>query len=282
MTKKIIASIEDDVQTVELGIDSYGWLYMSINGLLQFNEADEYRYHQSLFLLPYLMHEKENPEVLILGGGDGLGARDLIRAGVNPKNITVVDISPAVIFLAKENKYLRKLNEDSMRKVNVVVEDAFEFVKKINKKYDIIVLDYPDPSEDKEDQVNRLFSSEHIEDVKKLLAENGVISMQAGAPLSAPNTYTKIVLNFSKLFKNVLPFNVYVSVQFQLGGVIASDNKLVLRKKIPEWTFYDEETLQGLFVFFKDERPDLPREEIEKYEIHELVKYDRFRFTSKG
>jgi len=282
MGKKIIAKIEDDVQVVELGIDSYGWLYMSINGFLQFNEADEYRYHQSLFLLPYLMHEKENPRVLILGGGDGLGARDLIKAGVSPENITVVDISPAVIFLAKENRYLRKLNEDSMRKVNVVIGDAFEFVKKTKEKYDLIILDYPDPSDDKDDQVNRLFGFSHIREVKGVLSEGGIVSMQAGAPFSAPNVYAKIVLNFSKLFKKVLPINVPVSVQFQLGGVIASDGDLILKKSIPEWAFYDEETLQGLFIFFKDERADLPEEEIEKYEIHELVKYDRFfRLTSK-
>ena len=277
MEGKVIALIEEpeSEQVIELGLDQAGWLYMSINGSLQFYERDEYRYHQVLFLLPYLLCSEGEPKVLILGGGDGLGARELLKAGVQGKNITLVDISRAVLFLASSSP-LRELNEGSIERVNVVEEDAFTFVKRaieMNETWDIVILDYPDPRE-AGSQVNRLFSEEHLSDVKKVLRKEGVVSLQATSPFSFPNTFKKLLFVAQKIFNHVLPLKVDMSIQYQLGALILSDSELVLRKKIPEWCFFSEETLGGLMVFFRDEVGDLSQEELETLKIEEVVRYD--------
>lgn len=116
-----------------------------IDGNLQFSSSDEYRYHEALIHVP--MAQVQNPQrVLILGGGDGLAARELLKyEGVE---ITLVDLDKAITDLASTNPVLTKLNEHSLTdpRVTIINDDAFKFLEQTNHIYDVIVIDLPDPN----------------------------------------------------------------------------------------------------------------------------------------
>ncbi|MGC8579399.1 MAG: hypothetical protein ACP5MB_05005 [bacterium] len=253
---------------------------MSINGGLQFDSRYEYRYHQSLFLLPALCLDttKEN-NVLVLGGGDGLGARELLRLK-HITSIDLVDISHFMITLAKHHPDMLELNLGSLHnpRVNVIIEDGIKYVEETDKKYDLIILDYPDPSfSNKKDQVNRLFTRKHYQDIKRLLKPNAIVAMQSTSVLISPNVFRYIQLLLKNLYSNILPMRIFMPIYGDIGIIIASDNEITFyEENIPQGVFFTKESLASFLLMHQDEMPTVGDDELMKYDIADLVKYDLF------
>ena len=141
-----------------------------LDGSLQFSSVDEYRYHEMLVFPPLALHTSAVKKVLVLGGGDGLAVREILKCG-DVAAVTLVELDPAMIDLAKKNSSLRRLNGDSLRdpRVSVVVGDAYAYLIDNKKKYDVIIADFPDP---------------HDETIIQAL-HGGILSRSCGAPLTA-------------------------------------------------------------------------------------------------
>jgi len=273
--ERIIAFYDDPiVGEVVLKWESSRGLVMTINGGLQFAGKDEYRYHQTLFLLPALL-KKGNLSVLVLGGGDGLGVRELLRLE-RVKKVKVVDVSFFITeFLAKHSP-LAQLNLNSLKspRVEVEIADGKEFVKKDSEKYDLIVLDYPDPYPEK-DQVNDLFTSEHFAGVKERLAEGGLVSLQATSVIHSPNVFRKIQLEIAEVFSYYQPIRVNVPSFGDIGIILASDSPIELDKaELIEGVWFTKDSLKALTTFHSDELPTLPDEKIKETDLADLVRYD--------
>ncbi len=160
-----------------------------LDGFVQFSSIDEQSYHMCLADIPMLAASYQKTKaknILILGGGDGLAARNFLK---NPRveKITMVELDPAMIKLASENPIIRKYNNNSLNnpKVEIIVADAFRWVQDkqeiLKGRFDIIVIDFPAP---KNLTLARLFSAEFYRAAFKLVAPKGFISIQAGPSYS--------------------------------------------------------------------------------------------------
>ena len=117
------------------------WLF--INGSTQFSTYDEERYHEPL-VHPVMGLVKEHNDILLLGGGDGLAAREILKYS-DVKNLTLVDLDPAMTQLARQDKIFLSINQGALNdpRVRVVHQDAYQFIKESGDLYDVIILIFP-------------------------------------------------------------------------------------------------------------------------------------------
>jgi spermidine synthase len=162
-------------------------LRLYLNGDLQFSSVDEYRYHEAL-VHPALDGPREH--VLVLGGGDGLAVREILRYP-DVETVTLVDLDGAVTDLAREFDDLVDLNEDAMNdpRVTVVNEDAFTWLRQQAGTWDAIVVDMPDPDAT---ETAKLYSVEFYGLAADRLNATGRMVVQAGSPYFAPKTFWTI------------------------------------------------------------------------------------------
>lgn len=164
-----------------------------LDGFVQFSSGSEQLYHFCIANLPVTAAADRGHPVkraLVLGGGDGLVARNLI-AVPQVEKVRMVELDPEMIRLARSDERLRRYNLDSLRspKVEVTVADAFTWVGRHTERYDLIVIDFPSP---KNLALARLFSVEFYRRVFALLSPGGFLTIQAG-PYFAPGDDTTAI-----------------------------------------------------------------------------------------
>ncbi len=229
-----------------------------INGGLQFSSLDEYRYHESLVHVPMsaVPHAKR---VLVLGGGDGLALRELLKY---PKiqHITLVDIDPEMTRLFSEEDRLRKLNQDSLRnsRVSIKHQDAYKFVETNSEIYDVILVDLPDPSHT---ALSKLYSQGFYELLKRRLSLAGALVTQSTSPFFAREAFWCINKTLDAAGFQVLPYQVEVPSFGNWGFQLALrrplrpqnlqlESELFLR-------YLNQATLESLFILPEDLRISL-------------------------
>lgn len=171
---KILFSEETPYQKVEVyETDSWGNL-MTIDGMVMLSEKDEFVYHEMLSHVGLFSHP--GPErVLIIGGGDGGTAREVMRHS-SVQQVDMVEIDEAVVRASKE--FLPGVGDWDNPKLNVLFEDGIQFVKDINEPYDVIIIDGSDPV----GPAQGLFESEFMQACYDGLTENGVLTAQTESP----------------------------------------------------------------------------------------------------
>jgi spermidine synthase len=236
--KIVLTKFKDDVR-------------LFLDGNIQFSSIDEYRYHEALVHAP-AGRARSLERVLVLGGGDGLVARELLKYP-EIKSIDLVDLDERVIELAKTNPLLRELNQDSLRnpRVNVVIEDAFGYLGQGATLYSLIVIDLPDPGNE---ALAKLYSVEFYEKAVRRLPEEGVIVTQATSPYFSNETFWTINETLSEAGLFTYPYHVQVPSFGEWGFVMGSKNSLVnINRPLPKRTrFLSEEILPSLYIFDKD------------------------------
>lgn len=222
-----------------------------LNGGLQFSSIDEYRYHESL--IHPAMARLINPKtVLILGGGDGLAVRELLKYPTIEK-IVLVDLDPAVAQLAKTNHYLTALNQDALNnpKVEVLHRDGYVYAEQTELTFDLIVVDLPDP---KTISLARLYSKQFYLQLKKRLHPHGILVTQATSPFFAKQTFWSIhnTLNAAQ-FSRVAPYHVNVPSFGEWGFVMACHQQCSAAQIKPiDTRFYQQPIEPQLFLFPED------------------------------
>jgi spermidine synthase len=155
-----------------------------LNGDLQLSSIDEYRYHESLV---HPAMAGPHARVLVLGGGDGLAVREVLRYP-DVREVVNVELDPAVTRLAREDRRLRSLNAAALDDPRVTVEhaDAFSWLRSGRGTFDVVIADFPDP----EDMATaKLYSLELYELVAGALSPGGRVVAQAGSPFFAPDAF---------------------------------------------------------------------------------------------
>ncbi len=219
-----------------------------LNGGLQFSSIDEYRYHESL-VHPAMSRVPNAKTVLILGGGDGLATRELLNySGI--ETITVVDLDPAVAELAKANVYLSKLNNAAFAdpKVNIIHTDAFVFLSENRQRYDLIVIDLPDP---KTISLARLYSKQFYNIVRNRLSRSGVMVTQATSPFFATDAFWSIHNTIAAAgFSAVIPYQVDIPSFGNWGFVLAClDTCPASYKNLPATRYFTPNIEPLMFSF---------------------------------
>ena len=191
-----------------------------LNGNLQFSSRDEYRYHESMVHIPMALAQSRE-RVLILGGGDGLIAREVLKYS-EVDSITLVDLDPVVTELATTHPMLKRLNSGSLihPKVKIQNEDAYSFVEGSSQYFDIILIDLPDPNSP---ELGKLYTSEFYVLVSKLLSVGGVCATQSTSPYFAPKAFWCIHQTLESVFPQSHAYSAFVPA-FGLWGFNMAQN----------------------------------------------------------
>lgn len=190
-----------------------------LNGDLQFASADEYRYHESL-VHPLLDGPREN--VLVLGGGDGLAVREILEYP-DVEHVTLVDLDPRMLELAKTSEHLTEFNEDSLDdpRVTTVAADAFTWLRETNHdSYDAVIADLPDPDDV---ATSKLYSREFYGLIRQAMAPGARLVVQAGSPFFAPEAYWGIGQGVAEAGLATTPYHVDVPSFGDWGYFLAAD-----------------------------------------------------------
>ncbi|WDN87713.1 spermidine synthase [Desulfosarcina sp. BuS5] len=185
-----------------------------INGHLQFHSNDEYIYHE--FLVHPAMHAaQKRKRILVLGGGDGLAVREILKYK-EVRSITLVDIDPEMTDIAINNPYLASLNQGSLQhakvsviknraiksgkkkevpiqnrarpllqeftpgpEISIINMDAAKFIEQAPGLFDVIIIDFPDPNSL---ELSKLYSKGFYEKIYNKLSRNGIFVQQSSSP----------------------------------------------------------------------------------------------------
>jgi len=194
----------------------YFWLY--INGQEQFSTFDEEKYHEPL-VHPAMKLSPDTSHVIILGGGDGLALREVLKHR-EVKSVSLVDVDPAMTDLAKTNPVLVRINKGSMisPKVEVINEDAAKFMEDNARLYGVVIIDLPDP--DSVDLMH-VYSEGFYRILRRHLIRGGVLVTQATSPYFARKAFLCIVKTIKKAGFSVLPYHNQIPTMGEWGWVIA-------------------------------------------------------------
>lgn len=189
-----------------------------LNGNLQFNSQDEYRYHEAL-IHPALGSLPEAKKVLILGGGDGMAAREILKYP-QIESITLVDLDPALTNLFSKQKLFVELNQNSLNnpRVKVINKDAFVWLRTCKQKFDLVVVDFPDPSNF---SLGKLYTDTFYRQVKKVVTPDSLVVIQSTSPYFARNSFWCVVSTLESVGFKTVPYHAYVPSFGDWGYIIA-------------------------------------------------------------
>ncbi|MBM4378551.1 MAG: polyamine aminopropyltransferase [Deltaproteobacteria bacterium] len=224
-----------------------------LNGNLQFAAVDEYRYHEAL-VHPAMARAARHAHVLVLGGGDGLAVRELLRwQGV--ETVTLVDLDPAMTKLATEYEELAALNGHSLsdRRVRVVNADALQFLAEGDARYDVVVVDFPDPNNF---SLGKLYTTRFYGLLKSRMAPDGVAVIQSTSPLMARQSFWCVEATVAAAGFWTAPYHALVPSFGEWGYVLAAPSpREVVHALPPGLRFLDAQVLSSLSDF----PPDMAR-----------------------
>ncbi|CAA6820755.1 MAG: Spermidine synthase (EC [uncultured Sulfurovum sp.] len=241
-----------------------------INGAIQFDSIDEHRYHESL-VHPVMLSTPKHENILIIGGGDGMALREVLKYDDISK-ITLVDLDPAMTKIFKEHETLSQLNEHAYDNpiVKVINLDAWKFIEKSNLLYDVIILDLPDPNNI---SLSRLYSKTFYKVLTKHLSRSGAMVTQATSPMFTTKAFWSVNETMKSTGLNTKPYHTYVPSFGEWGFVMASKLPINFEKYEPraDLKYLNKEVLKRMEIFEKDiAKLDV---EANKLSTHRLIKY---------
>lgn len=236
--KEIRVAVQTDVQEVVLTGGTRRSLDLFLDGRLRVSGRDERRYHRAL--VHPAMNGGRHARVLVLGGGDGLAAREVLRhPGV--RRVDVVELDAGVVELARTDPALSELNEHVYedRRVHVVTADAFHWLRggsggfghRPSRGYDVVISDLPDPGITAS---TKLYSQEFYGLARRVLAPRGRLTVHGGPVTSRPHVFWTVDSTLRAAGFATLPYRVGGRV----SGFTAGPDRTADRASAPkDWGF---------------------------------------------
>jgi len=249
---------------------THGEQHLYIDGHIQFSSRDEYRYHEAL-VHPGLSINGKRESVLILGGGDGLAVREILKYS-DVKRIHLVDIDPEMTRISKHLRMVTLLNQNSLDdpRVTIFNDDAFSFINQPGILYDRVIIDMPDPHNE---AINKLYSKEFYTMIHRRMADGGVLVSQSASPFYTRQTFWCIEQTLAAVFNDTLSYQVTIP-SFGIWGF----NMARVNSGIPEsfnfdveTRFLDSDVMQEAMYFSKDiSRLEVPVNTIMEPKLYQL------------
>jgi len=224
-----------------------------LNSHLQFSSRDEYRYHESL-IHPGLSAIPAPRRVLVLGGGDGLAVREILKYP-QIESVTLVDLDPEMTRLFSTNPMLVALNQKSFLspRVHVINADAFPWVDSNTDSFDFIVVDFPDPTSY---SLGKLYTTAFYKAAARHLSSQGLMVVQSTSPMFARDSYWCIAETLKQAGLKTYPYHVYVPSFGEWGFVIAGFRDYGFPSQVPAGLrFVSVAGMPALFQFPPDMAP---------------------------
>lgn len=201
--KKVLFSEESEFQKIEvLDSDSKLGKILTLDDLMVATEGDEYFYHEMIVHIPMLNHPCPK-EVLIIGGGDGGTVREVFKHNT-VEHVTLCEIDKEVVKTSK-NFFPSLSCEFDNPKLDIIYENAIEFIKNKKNCYDIVLIDTPDPLS----LGVGLFTEEFYKNIKNSLKDGGIMVTQSESPVALEEEIKEMYTMLKSAFPIV---NTYTSV----------------------------------------------------------------------
>ncbi len=246
-------------------------LRLFLNGNLQFSSDDEYRYHEAL-VHPALQTLPSAKQILVMGGGDGLAVREILK---HPQvdSVALVDLDHGMTSLFQSNQMLLQLNDSALLspKVKIINTDAFGWIKTQQKKYDFIVIDFPDPSNY---AIGKLYTNSFYRLAKQILSPQGIMVIQSTSPYIAPKSFWTVNKTLQSVELKTIPYHNYVPSFGEWGYIMAMHPDHKFKKSenyILGLKFVSKESVDLMLHFPKDMAK--VETEVNKLNNQILVKY---------
>ncbi|EHR69100.1 putative spermidine synthase with an N-terminal membrane domain [Burkholderiales bacterium JOSHI_001] len=249
---RIVLRETSDYQRVVVTAGPAG-VRLFLNGNLQFHSRDEYRYHEAL-VHPALAAHGAPRRVLVLGGGDGMAVREVLKHP-SVQQVTLVELDPHMTRLFSNSELLTKLNDGALAspKLRIVNADAFSWLQTHDERFDAIVVDFPDPSNF---ALGKLYSTSFYQQVDQHLAAGGFAVVQTTSPLIARRSFWTVVATLEAVGLTTTPYHAHVPSFGEWGFVIASRRPWQPPRTLPAGLrFLTVEGLPALLQF----PPDMAR-----------------------
>lgn len=246
---RIIAAQTSPWQRIVLTQGRSG-LRLFLNGNLQFAQADEYRYHEAL-VHPAMAAHGAARKVAVLGGGDGLAVRELLRYP-QVQSITLVELDANMTRLFATDPRLVDLNGGALHspKVHIVNTDAFQWLQQVQDMFDMIVVDFPDPTNF---SLGKLYTNAFYALLEQRLAAGGYAVIQTTSPLIARQSFWTVVQTLESVGLRTAPYHANVPSFGEWGFVIASHRPWHAPATLPQGLrFLTADGVQALFDFPRD------------------------------
>ncbi len=222
-----------------------------IDGHIQFSSRDEYRYHEAL-VHPVMSVSGSREHVLILGGGDGLAAREVLKHQ-DVRTIHLVDIDPEMTQISKQLPVLSSMNANSLDdpRLSVFNDDAFSFINQPGLLYDRVIIDMPDPHNE---AINKLYSREFYTMIRRRMTPQGVLVTQSSSPFFTRKTFWCIEQTLASVFEHTLSYHNTIP-SFGVWGFNMARNDAPLPRdydfEIPT-RYLDRAVMDAALIFGKD------------------------------
>ncbi len=225
-----------------------------IDGHIQFSTRDEFRYHESL-VHPVMAVAGPRERVLILGGGDGLAAREVLKYA-DVVRIDLVDIDPEMTRISAQLPMLAALNGGSLESDRLTIhhDDAFSFINTPGALYDRVIIDMPDPHNE---ALNKLYSKEFYTMIKRRMAPGAVVVTQSSSPFFTRRTFWCIEATLRDTFENTRSYHTSLP-SFGIWGFNLARNGQALPDRFPidvPTRSLTTEAMTAALVFTKDTGP---------------------------
>jgi spermidine synthase len=235
-----------------------GRVQLFLDGNLQLSSLDEYRYHEAL-VHPAMIAAQSRKLVLVLGGGDGLAVREVLKHA-DVERVVLIDLDPAVTHLARTLPPLADLNHGALEdpRVELVHDDAFVWLDEASRAnhelFDVVIADFPDPNNL---ALGKLYSQRFYTLVKASLSERGVLAVQSTSPLFARKSFWCVERTIAAAGLHTLPYHALVPSFGEWGYVLAARQALSppSRVSVTGLRYLNDATLAALFTMPEDLGP---------------------------
>ncbi|MEM6960981.1 MAG: polyamine aminopropyltransferase [Myxococcota bacterium] len=197
-TRETLMSRQSEFQKVEL-IDTVQFgRVLVIDGVFMTSERDEHLYHE-MIVHPAMVTHPNPQSVLVIGGGDGGTAREVLRHPT-VQTCTMVEIDALVVEACK--LHLPSLGAWDDPRLQLRIEDGIQFVRETDARFDIVILDGTDP----QGPAEGLFNESFYRNVHRVLRSGGIFALQSEGPFFFPEVFRAIQVSLAKVFAQVAPY----------------------------------------------------------------------------
>jgi spermidine synthase len=240
-----------------------------LNGNLQFSSRDEYRYHEAL-VHPLMAQVGHARRVLVLGGGDGLAVREILKYP-SVQSITLVDLDPEVTSLFSRTPFLSALNGGALRsdKVSIVNADAFVWLQSAHDTFDAVIVDFPDPSNY---SIGKLFTQTFYRRLNAVMATDGWAVIQSTSPYVARKAFWCVAHTVEAAGLTAAAYHAFVPSFGEWGFVLAGHGAFHTPTNLPAGLrFVTPSVIAQMFAFPPD--MDETPTDINRLDNQVLVRY---------
>lgn len=214
----MIESKHTGIQSLEIHQTPQFGKLLRLDGYFMTSEKEEFVYHETM-IHPAMCAQAQPRHVLIIGGGDG-GAAEEVLKHPSVESVTLVELDPEVI--ASSKLHLQHVHHGVFNhpKLRVLCEDGLQFIANDRGSYDHIVLDLPDPL----GPAQQLYESDFLQSCKLRLSPQGTLNIHTGSPWAHPDRVRSTFLRLSSIFQHAALYTVFIPLYGTLWSMcVCSD-----------------------------------------------------------